>query len=88
MMKFMPDAIKTSTVVGMGLLIAFVGLQSVKIVVAEQSSLVQLGDLSNQNILAMCGLVLLVVLTHFDVKGAILIEVSDTASTVVRLFSV
>ena len=43
-MKYMPDTIKTATVVGMGLLIAFVGFHSTKMVVPDEDSVVKLGE--------------------------------------------
>ena len=45
-MKYMPDTIKTATVVGMGLLIAFVGFHSTKMVVPDKDSVVKLGEAS------------------------------------------
>lgn len=75
-MSYMPNCIKSATVVGMGLLIAFVGFHSTKMVVPDKESVVKLGDLYQPaSLLTMGGLMLVGVLMHFQIKGSILISI-------------
>lgn len=41
-----PNSIKMATVVGMGLLLSFIGLQTAKVVIADKETMVGLGDLT------------------------------------------
>ena len=64
-----PNSIKMATVVGMGLLLSFIGLQTAKVVIADKETMVGLGDLTSlEPLLAVgclfCKLVLLHVLLH------------------------
>ena len=71
-----PDPIKNATVVGMGLLIALIGMKSINLVVANELTLVGLGDLSDYNIwLAVAGLILTGTLLYHEITGAILIGI-------------
>lgn len=75
-----PEGLKTGMQVGIGLLIAFVGLKSAGIVVASEATLVTLGPLSkgwmpNSASLALAGLMLCAVLMARKVPGAILIAI-------------
>jgi AGZA family xanthine/uracil permease-like MFS transporter len=56
----MPDTIKLATVVGMGLLLTFIGLQTAKIVVPDAETMVTMGDLASlEPLLAILGLALI-----------------------------
>lgn len=75
-----PDSLKQAIAVGIGLLIAFVGMQYGGLVVAEPNILVRLGDLSSRPaLLALFGVVVTAVLLALRVKGAILIGILATA---------
>ena len=71
-----PQTIRTSIVVGIGLFLAIIALKSAGIVVASPATLVQLGDLHQPGaVLAVIGFILIVVLDRFRVPGAILIGI-------------
>ena len=78
LMKTVPVAIKLSIVVGMGLLIAMIGLVSVGIIVANPRTLVDLGPVGSDPVLqlTMAGILLLGTLLYHNVTGAILIGIS------------
>lgn len=74
-----PKTIKQSISVGIGLFIAFIGLQNAGLVVNDESTLVRLGDItSNGVILAITGIILTAVLTIRNVKGGLLIGILAT----------
>jgi adenine/guanine/hypoxanthine permease len=74
-----PNSLKHSTVVGIGLFIAFVGLRNAKIVVANPATFVSLGDFSNHEVQMAClGLLLTLVLMARKVGGAILFGIMGT----------
>jgi AGZA family xanthine/uracil permease-like MFS transporter len=76
LMGIIPSSVKMATVVGMGLLITLIGMQSIKLVVPCEGTLVQLGDLTDYNIwLAFGGLILVTSLTFHQVRGGILIGI-------------
>ena len=69
-----PDSLKSGIAAGIGLLIAFVGLQWSGLVVASPGTLVTLGNLKDGCVLlAMCGLVFTVTLMALRVRAAVLI---------------
>lgn len=77
-----PLSLKNAISCGIGLFIAFIGLQSSKLVVASQATLVSFSGLNkNFNTAGICallcliGIIIIVVLTHKKVKGAILIGI-------------
>jgi adenine/guanine/hypoxanthine permease len=74
-----PDCLKHSTAAGIGMFIAFVGLRSAKLVVANPATFVGLGNFSDHEVQAAClGLVLMLALTLRRVNGAILIGIVAT----------
>lgn len=82
--RAIPESLKIGIQVGIGLLIAFVGLQSSGIVTADAATLVDLGAISegfspNAATLALFGIVLMVVLMVRGIPGAILIAMSVVA---------
>ena len=80
-----PQSIRTSIVVGIGLFLALIALKSAGIVAASPDTLVTLGDLHNPHaVLAVIGFLLIVVLDRFKVPGAILIGI--VAVTVLSFF--
>lgn len=71
-----PDSIKLATVVGMGLLLTFIGLQSADIVVADPETMVTVGDLmALKPAIAIAGLALITSLSYRNVRGGIMIGI-------------
>jgi len=82
--KSIPKNVKNAVSVGIGLFIAFIGLQNAGIVVNNDATLVGLGSLkSPAALLALFGLVLTGVLLAKKVKGALLIGI--IVSTIVGI---
>lgn len=74
-----PANLKTGISTGIGLFICIIGLKGANIVVAEPSNLTGLGDIgSPQVVLAIIGILLISVLWHYKIKGAILIGIIST----------
>jgi AGZA family xanthine/uracil permease-like MFS transporter len=76
-----PHSLKCSIAAGIGLFITFIGLQYGGLVAASPGTLVRMGDLRQPVVLAtVSGLLLIVVLLSFRVRGAILLGIlSSTA---------
>ena len=74
-----PDCLKHSTAAGIGMFIAFVGMRSAKLVVANTATFVGIGNFSDPEVQAAClGLVLTLVLMVRKVTGAILLGILGT----------
>ena len=82
----MPTAIRNSVSVGIGLFIAFIGLQNAQIITDNQFTLLQLVDFNNpalwvkggaacSAIVALSGLMVIGVLSHYKVKGSVIIGI-------------
>eukprot|EP00878_Enallax_costatus_P005110 GHUV01005372.1.p1 GENE.GHUV01005372.1~~GHUV01005372.1.p1 ORF type:complete len:538 (+),score=89.65 GHUV01005372.1:187-1800(+) len=79
-LRVVPDSIKLATVVGMGLLLTFIGLQSSKIVVKDEETMVTMGNLLGlEPVLAISGLAIIAALHFRNVKGSIIIGIMVTA---------
>ena len=78
LMSVVPQSIKLAIVVGMGLLIAMIGMVDVGLVVSNEKTLVELGDVWGDAALQLClvGIFLVASLLYHDVKGAILIGIA------------
>lgn len=78
LMKIVPRSIKHAIVVGMGLLIAMIGMVSVGLIVANPKTIVGLGDFWADTSLQLCfaGVVFVASLVYHDVKGAILVGIA------------
>jgi AGZA family xanthine/uracil permease-like MFS transporter len=75
-----PDSLKYAIAVGIGLLIALIGLEYGGLVVDTPGVLVGLGDLTSRPVvLVLLGVILTAVLMAFRVPGAILIGILGTA---------
>jgi len=75
-LKLVPDSIKLAVIVGMGMLLSFIGLQSSGIVVANSETLCGLGDITTvEAILSILGLGVIAALQHHNVKGSILVGI-------------
>ena len=81
-----PKAVRVSISVGIGLFIAFIGLQNAHIIVDNEFTLLQLVDFNNPEmwvkggfacsaVVALFGLVVIGVLTHYNVKGSVIIGI-------------
>ncbi len=74
-----PDSLKRGIAAGIGLFITLIGLEYGGLVVAAPGTLVRLGDFSQPATLAsVLGLLVLVVLLAFNVRGAILLGILAT----------
>lgn len=74
-----PKTVKQSISIGIGLFIAFIGLQNAGIVINDDSTLVRLGDLTSNNVLlAVIGIIVTSVLMVRKVKGGLLIGILAT----------
>ncbi|MFW5856159.1 MAG: NCS2 family permease [Bacillota bacterium] len=68
-----PMALKTGISSGIGLFIAFIGLQNAEITVASESTLVEMGQpLTGPGLVAMVGLIVIGILYALNIKGALL----------------
>lgn len=77
--KSIPTNIKKAVAVGIGLFIAFIGMQNAGIIVKNDATLVALGSISKgPALVALIGLILSGVLLAFRVKGALLIGILGT----------
>jgi len=75
-----PATLKNAISAGIGLFIAFIGLQNSGIVVNSNATLVQIGTItSGTGLLALIGLILTSILLIRKVKGALLIGILATA---------
>ncbi|MBQ6776515.1 MAG: NCS2 family permease [Synergistaceae bacterium] len=76
-MNAIPKSLKIGISAGIGLFIAFIGLQSAGIVVNNDATLLGLGSIKNNvpMMMSMAGLFIMAVLTALNVKGALLIGI-------------
>ncbi|MFO8063867.1 MAG: NCS2 family permease [Spirochaetota bacterium] len=71
--NLIPTNIKRAISVGIGLFIAFIGLQNAGIIVSDDATLVALGEMGDPvALLAIIGLVLTATMVAFKIKGALL----------------
>jgi AGZA family xanthine/uracil permease-like MFS transporter len=74
-----PMNLKYGITAGIGLFITMIGLKGANIVVANESTLLGLGDFSQADVvLCLIGLMIMVVLSAYHVKGSILIGILIT----------
>lgn len=72
-----PASLKKAFGAGIGLFIAFVGLQNAGIIIGSETSLVTMGAISSPQVLtALVGLIVIAVLMALNVKGASLIGIA------------
>ena len=76
-MNSIPKSLKIGISAGIGMFIAFIGLQSAGIIVNNDATLLGLGTLRNKPtmMLSMLGLFIMAVLTAWNVKGALLLGI-------------
>ena len=76
LMEGIPDSIKESITIGIGLFITFLGLQKSGIVVSNSSTLVSLGNLKSPNVILFIIVMLLTIILFIkNVRGSFLISI-------------
>jgi AGZA family xanthine/uracil permease-like MFS transporter len=81
-----PPALRSGIAAGIGLFLAFIGLQKAGLVVASPATLVTLGDLHKpEPLLALAGLALIAILDLRRVRGAILLGILAITATAAAL---
>ena len=74
-----PKALKDGISAGIGLFVAFIGLQNAGIIVASDSTIVDLGSFADASVtLAIIGFLIILVLEHYHVTGSVLIGILAT----------
>ena len=74
-----PGTLKEALCMGIGLFIAFIGLQNAQVIVKNESTLVGMGDItSGPALLSMAGLLIMSVLMIKRVKGALMLGILIT----------
>ena len=74
-----PQNLKYGISAGIGLFVAFIGLQGAGIVTNSDATLVNLGDFSSAPvILCFIGLLIIIILSHYNVQGSVLIGIIAT----------
>lgn len=74
-----PMNLKNGISAGIGLFVAFIGMQGAGIIIKNDSTLVSLGDFAKPQVaLALIGFVIILILVHYHVKGAVLIGILAT----------
>jgi len=77
-----PQNLKNGITAGIGLFVAYIGLQGADIVTfttSDGSTTIGLGDFASPEMaLALIGFLIIVILTHYNVKGAVLIGIVAT----------
>ena len=76
-MHIVPRSVKLAIIVGMGLLIAMIGMVSISLIVADEKTLVTMGNLDNWDIhTSLMGVILVASLLYHNVQGAILVGIA------------
>ncbi len=71
-----PQNLKYGISAGIGLFIAFIGMQNARIIVANDATIVGLGSFSDLDmVLALIGIVVIAILVHYNVTGGVLIGI-------------
>jgi len=79
--RAIPESLRLAASVGIGLFIAFIGLQHLGVIVADQAVLVRLGSFSAASLLGLLGLLLAVQLELRRVPGGLLWAILATAGS-------
>jgi len=81
LLEALPPALHAATAAGIGLFIALIGLRNAGVVVANEATLVSLGDLSSPSaLLALLGVLAVAVMMGCGVRAAMLIGILGTAA--------
>ncbi len=71
-----PQNLKFGISAGIGLFIAFIGMQNARIIIANDATVVGLGSFTDLDmVLALIGLILIAALVHYNVRGGVLIGI-------------
>jgi AGZA family xanthine/uracil permease-like MFS transporter len=82
LIETIPMDIKRATSAGIGAFIAFIGLEQLHIIVADPSTLIKLGDLSDSHVLiGLLGLILSLFFNIKKIKGAFILSILLTTIT-------
>lgn len=74
-----PANLKNGITVGIGLFIGFIGLRNSNIVIPSASTTVELGSFKDAGMtLALIGFLIILILSHFKIKGSVLIGIIAT----------
>ena len=74
-----PANLKLGITAGIGLFIAFIGMQGANLIIFSDATLVDLGNFRDPSVvLCLVGLIIIVVLAHYKVKGSILLGILIT----------
>jgi AGZA family xanthine/uracil permease-like MFS transporter len=73
-----PTVVVESITVGIGLFIAFIGLQNMGIVVKQDDTLVTLGKMTPKVLIGLFGLILIIMLEIKKIRGSILIGIASS----------
>jgi len=67
--EYVPDSLKHSIVVGMGLLISMIGYENIKLITYDEITLNKLNDINLNIVISLSGLCLLTILSHYNIYG-------------------
>jgi AGZA family xanthine/uracil permease-like MFS transporter len=70
-----PLSLRLAVPAGIGLLITFVGLKNMGLIVSNDSTLLQLGEMSSTLLISLLGLILIIILEVKKIKGSILLGI-------------
>ena len=73
--RAIPQSIQVAAAVGIGLFIAFIGLQNLGLIVKNPVTMVQLGSLTPQVVIGLLALIVIFILEARRIRGAILIGI-------------
>ena len=74
-----PTNLKNGISAGIGLFVAFIGMQNAGIIIKNDSTIVGLGSFSTPDVtLAIIGFLIILALVHYNVKGSVLIGILAT----------
>ncbi|MCL1798039.1 MAG: NCS2 family permease [Eggerthellaceae bacterium] len=75
-MNAIPDALRRSIAIGIGLFIAFIGLKGGGLIIADEETFLTMGSLTSPTaIVAIVSILLAVILTAVKLKGALIISI-------------
>ena len=70
-----PKTLRLSVPVGIGLLITFIGLKNMGLIVSNEATMIQFGELTRPVLISLAGLMIIIVLDLYKVRGSILIGI-------------
>ncbi|OQY20408.1 MAG: guanine permease [Desulfobacteraceae bacterium 4572_35.1] len=73
-----PDSLRLAVGAGIGLFITFIGMKNMGLITAHPATLVTLGEFTQPVVLGLVGLIVIVVLETYKVRGSLLIGIVTT----------